>query len=75
MSAAVKTGVMLRYELIFISEIIENTALMSCVLFNKIIDLFPAIKSCQRVTLWSDVGPHFRAYMVLAHLQREFCRF
>ena len=65
------TGIIQRYKVIFISEIIENTGLMSCMLFNKIIELFPAIKSCQRVTLWSDVGPHFRAYSVLAHLQRE----
>lgn len=46
-------------KLIFISAIIENSALMSSLLFGEVAKLFPQTAACSRVTIWTDVGPTF----------------
>ena len=62
------SGRMHQQNILYISSIIENSALMTSVLLDDLKSKIPGFGTAQKVTIWSDVGPHFRCYDVLAHL-------
>ena len=64
-------GKIVQQNIIYISSIIENTGLMTCMLLDDVKAKIPGFSE-KKVTLWSDVGPHFRSYDVLAHLSKAW---
>ena len=43
---------------------------MTCELLSQVRESFPELQQATQVTFWSDVGPHFRTYIVLGYLAK-----
>ena len=57
---------------VFISPIIEHTALFSDVMLDIVKERLLGKPGIKKVTFWSDCGPHFRAYEHLAYIQKSW---
>jgi hypothetical protein len=53
--------------LLYFEHIVESS-LMTCTVLDDLRSRFPGFDNAQLVTIWMDVGPHFRSYQFLAHM-------
>ena len=53
----------------YVSQILDHTALHASVALKDCINSLKLPSSCKIIHVWSDCGPHYRAYMPLWHPQ------
>ena len=61
-------GRLRQHNYLYVSSIIENKALMSAMLLDDLKSRIDGWSRAKTVWLWTDCGPHFRAYNLMAHL-------
>eukprot|EP00435_Cladocopium_sp_Y103_P020817 s456_g5.t1 len=67
-----ENGIIKQKNVLYISSIIENSALMTSVLLDHVRNSIDDFNTASCVTCWADCGPHFRCYQVLGHLAKNW---